>query len=390
MKALVISVGTGTSAEKRATKSVAGAIAYSIKHHNPDFVFFVVSRQSGEYTLPMVLEAVGFSEEEYMVFEVEDPDNVQSIYENLNGHFNTIRSKFDSVVVDYTSGTKAMTAALAMLATLYDVEELSYIAGKREVGIVQPGTEKIVAVRPYFATAERRMEMAVQLFNRSQFEAAISVLMQICRSTSDPAVLNRLKPLLLLAKAYALWDRFTHRNAFRYLLRLKISSLNQNKRFLGLFLESVKKGAESEPYLIADLLNNAERRAKDEHKYDDAVARLYRTVELIAQYLLRRKCHVDPSDVDVREIPHELMSKWGISLEAKRVRLGLEMDYQLLEIKGYEIGRKYAHDDKLKDLLSKRNMSILAHGLQSVDKQTYTQLHNKVVEYAKMAVPNLK
>ncbi len=39
-------------------------------------------------------------------------------------------------------------------------------------------------------------------------------------------------------------------------------------------------------YILASMLNNARRRA-DESKYDDAIARLYRSLELIAQIKLK-------------------------------------------------------------------------------------------------------
>ena len=46
MKALVISVGTGTRPTKHAVRSLAKALSYSIKHHNPDKTFFIVTEQS--------------------------------------------------------------------------------------------------------------------------------------------------------------------------------------------------------------------------------------------------------------------------------------------------------------------------------------------------------
>jgi len=58
-----------------------------------------------------------------------------------------------------------------------------------------------------------------------------------------------------------------------------------------------RENYENYDLLIADILNNARRRMK-EGKYDDAMARLYRTVELIAQYRLKMKYEIDTSDVD--------------------------------------------------------------------------------------------
>lgn len=150
----------------------------------------------------------------------------------------------------------------------------------------------------------------------------------------------------------------------------------------------IQKNQEPEPYLIADLINNAKRRAEEEQKYDDAIARLYRTIELIAQYRLKTKYKIDPSQAKIEEIPEELLKKWNIP-PTETVKLPLEKVYELLKTKNDELGQKYLQDKKLRNLLSKRNTSILAHGLTPVTKETYKELHQKTIEYAKITVKNL-
>lgn len=386
MKALVISVGTGTKPDAHAIKSLAGAIAHSVKHHSPDKVFFVTSRQSEENTLQIILERTGIPQEKYETIRLNDPDNIQDVYETVNPYFKRIKAQFDSVVVDYTSGTKAMTAALAILATIYEAQELSYITGKRVGGIVQAGTERIVSIQPYFATTEQKIKQAIQFFNRRQYAATISILTEIKKTIGDPTIIERMKPLLQLAKAYDKWDKFQHQNAFKILKKIKMEELSGNKRFLGQMLSSEKL----EPYFIADLINNAQRRALEEQKYDDAVARLYRTMELIAQYKLKRDYDIDPSNAKTQKIPQQLLSEWNIPPQTKTLKLPLEKDYQLLEALSDPIGKEYTQDKKLKNLLSKRNTSILAHGLKPVSKDEYNQLYKRIMKYAEETIPNLR
>lgn len=386
MKALIISVGTGTKQNTHAIKSLAGAMARSVNHHNPDKVFFVTSSQSRENTLPIILEKTKLPQQKYEIIELSDPDNIQDVYETVEPYFKKIKAQYDNIVVDYTSGTKAMTAALAILATLHEAQELSYITGKRVGGIVQAGTERIIAIQPYFATTEQKIKQAIQFFNKSQYATAISILTQIKKTTSDPAIIERIKPLLQLAEAYDQWDKFQHQKAFEILKKIKREELSGNKRFLGQMLNS----EEPEPYFIADLINNAQRRAKEEQKYDDAVARLYRTMELIAQYKLKRDYNIDPSNTDIQKIPQRLLSKWNVQSETKILKLSLEKDYQLLEALDDAIGKTYAQDKKLKNLLSKRNTSILAHGLKPVSKDEYNQLYRRITKYAEETIPNLK
>ncbi|MEM2816428.1 MAG: TIGR02710 family CRISPR-associated CARF protein [Candidatus Bathyarchaeia archaeon] len=385
MKALIISVGTGTRRDMNAAEDLATALAQSVRHHNPDVTLFVVTCESRERTLPIVIDRA--KPKQYEVIMLEDPDNIQAIYETLQPIFVQARESYEHLVVDFTSGTKAMTASLAVLAALYDVNELSYITGKRMNGIVQAGTEQILSIRPYFISAEQKLKTAIYFFNRAQYSTATAILRQIIR-IKDPKIIEKVDPILNLAEAYALWDKFKHIEAFEKLKNIKISDLNKNKQFLGELASRIGQNREPEPYFIADLLNNAQRRA-EEGKHDDAVARLYRTMELIAQYRLKIKYGIESSSCPSGMLPPKILEKWNIPPGTGKVKLGLEKDYELLEAKGDILGEKYLKDESLRHLLLNRNNSILAHGLTPVEMQVWQKLHEKVLEYAKIAVKNL-
>ena len=389
LKALVISVGTGTRASEDAVRSLARAIAFSIKHHNPDKTFFVVSKESREKTLPLILEEADLKE--YETVNLENPDDIQKVYEELRQKFIEIRNAFTSLAVDYTSGTKAMTGALTILGTIFEADTLSYITGKRVGGIVQHGTETINIVRPYFATSEQKIKTAIEFFNKNQFQATLNIIKNIRKTTGDPEIINRITPLEKLAIAYDRWDKFHHKDAFETLRNIKIPELNGNKRFLGTLLNNLEKPeGEPEPFYIADLINNAKRRGDIEKKYDDAVARLYRTIELIAHCKLKEKYGINPSQTALNQIPPELQEKWNIKTRDKPIKLSLQMSYELLNAKKDKLGEKYIKDKKIQNLLSKRNFSILAHGTKPVNKETYKELLKKMIEYASETIKNLK
>lgn len=382
-KALIISVGTGVGLTKDAVVSLANGLAFSIGYHNPDKTFFVTSQESQKTTLPKILRKTKLQNYETMV--IKNIDDIQQIYETLRPEFQRIREQYTHVTVDYTSGTKAMSAALAILGTVYEANTLSYIGGNRKGGIVPDKTEKILAIQPYFAIAERKIKTAIQFFNQNQFSATIAILNQIEKTTTDPQIKNRTKLLKNIAKAYELWDKFQHQKTFQILRKIKKEELNQNKRFLGQLLDA----KEPEPYYIADLINNAKRRGTEEKKYDDAVARLYRTIELIAHHQLKRKCNIDPSAAKPTDIPEELLKKWNTKTSTPKIKIGLEKAYELLNAKEHPLGTKFMQDKKLKDLLLKRNTSILAHDLKPVTQKTYTELHKKTIEYAALTIKNL-
>jgi len=382
-KALIISVGTGTKPSPEALESLANAIAFSIENHNPDQTFFITSEESMKTTIPKILEKT--KPQNFEIIKIANPDDIQRTYEELSQKLKEIRHNFDHITIDYTSGTKAMTGALTILGTIIEADTLSYISGKRKGGIVQQGTEKLNTVRPLFAITEQKTKVAIQFFNKHQFASTISILNQIEKTTKDQDLINQLTPLKNAAQAYQLWDKFQHQEAYQKLKQIKKEALNKNKRFLGQLINSKEK----EPYYIADLINNAKRRGTDENKHDDAVARLYRTIELLGQYQLKRKYDIETSSAKTKDIPRTLHKKWNIDPKTEKIKIPLEKAYELLQAKNDKLGKKFAQDNELKDLLAKRNNSILAHGLDSAKEEIYQRLSGKVIEYALLIIEKL-
>jgi len=385
-KALVISVGTGVRGTQEALDSLASAIAYSIKNCNADKVFFIVSQESRETILPLIISQID-KDKQYEIIQVRDPDDIQSCYQELFFKFKEIRERFDFVTVDYTSGTKAMTGTLVILGSLYEANSLTYVAGERHNGIVTKGLEKIRSVRPYFITRERKLLKAISFFNQCRFDACLSIIEEIeCDAPDTDWLSFRSNPLKQASLAYSAWDKFNHKDASNCLKQVKLDAFNQNRKFLGELLSD--KDKEKEPYHIADIINSAQRRGEIEGKYDDAVARLYRVIELVGQYRLEKYGIEDTSCVSVGDIPQELKEEWHTEGKVK-IPIALEKDYRLLAAKGDKLGENFQQDKELRDLLSKRNSSRLAHGLAAVTENTYYGLKAKTVSYASQAVKDL-
>lgn len=382
-KALIISVGTGTRSNEKSIKSVAGAITFSIQNHNPAKVFFIATKESAKSTLPIILSKIHSTEHD--VIEIGDPDNIRAIYEELKSKFLEIKNNYRPVVVDYTSGTKAMTGSLAILSAIFEADTLSYVGGKRKGGIVMGGTEELQVVRPIFVVCEKRIREAIKFFNECRFPTTLSIINAIRKMTADKSILDKIAIMRKATLTYSAWDRFNHCAAFSALKSLKETKFDGNKRFLGRLLNDNEK----EPYLIADLINNAKRRGNIERKFDDAVARLYRTVELMAQYRLRKEHEVDSSDLDAKSIPAFLREKWNVQKPEEKIKISLERAYELLAAKGDDVGKAFVEDKEFRGLLSKRNLSILAHGLEPMKEETYQRLLSKTLDYAESLIPNL-
>ena len=159
---------------------------------------------------------------------------------------------------------------------------------------------------------------------------------------------------------------------------------------------------------MPDLLNNSLRRI-EEGKYDDAVARLYRSIELIAQVKLTDKkiinVHVLESNkqfkIDRRElnsVPNVNFGKLfniheyknSQSSKDKTFKVGLKSSYRILDCLGSSFAKEYLEDEDIGKNLDSRNASILAHGLKTINKKTADNLYNQVFKYAKKAFPELE
>lgn len=66
----------------------------------------------------------------------------------------------------------------------------------------------------------------------------------------------------------------------------------------------------------------------------------------------------------------------------KTIKIGLKESYHLLELLGDTLAEKFLDDKRLDNLLSNRNNSILAHGLNPADDINTRKLFEELTNYA--------
>jgi len=377
-KALVISVGTGTRPDAQA--SLAHGLCYSIASNNPDYILFIVTPESKEKTLPLIKANLGDYDKRVEEHLITNSDNLVKLYSEFCNLIRDLKKQFKIVAVDFTSGTKAMSSALSMAGCMLEVDQLCYITGPKKNGITINGQEEALIVTPFEITADRKYAEAVTLFNRYQYAAVLLIIEEVERMTSSDKVLGKFRELKSCAMAYSAWDKFDHQAAMQCLAGVSSSDFNENKRFLN----ELAKNPDKEPRYIADLINNAKRRA-EEGKYDDAVARLYRTIELLSQYSLKNYGINDTSKVPVNQIPERLIEKYQLG-QKEEVKVALDLGWNILAEKGDPAGIKYVEDNSLKDSLGKRNKSIFAHGLTPLSQDDFTKFLESVLQYSRMKI----
>ncbi|WP_292888295.1 TIGR02710 family CRISPR-associated CARF protein [Methanobrevibacter sp. UBA212] len=385
---LFMTVGTGTNLNinEENSQNHAQKLYYTINKIRPDKVIFFASGKS-KGTVEYIKELFHKDNDEFILDEDYQIVIINAI-DDLNTCFEAYESKIweldyedggdYDIIMDYTSGTKTMSAAMASCGMFYSKDLIS-VGGDRSTGEVSRGTEIINYQNIYKIYDKFALMRTRNNFNANRFRACIDILNYIVD-------LNIHKESLMhLCKAYYAWDNMDFEDAYDHLRKVNLNQvefmevkndIKFNLKALGNIINSKSVNLKN-CYILASLINNSIRRS-EEFKYDDAIARLYRSFELIAQIELT-KYNIKSSDIDVSVLKQNNVSdEFIMDLEKTRedgkIRIGLEKDFLLLNELGNDLGKHYVENEsKIKNLTRKRNNSILAHGLDSLTQNDFDE-----------------
>ena len=375
---------------------LAKGIYSSIHKIYPDYIVFFASEIS-KNVIDYVKELFEADDDEfiegqdYEIVLLEQVDNFNSCFEAFEQkiwQLDIFSEEKYEIIMDYTSGTRTMSAAMACCGMFYS-KDLITVSGDNKNGIVTPGTESIQYQNLYKVYDKFSLMRIRNYFNANRFYTASEILENIVDEK-----INK-ENLLNLVKAYYAWDNMDFIVAYDYLTKVDLDGfelseikddLKINLKALGAIVRSPHENLKN-CYILASLINNSIRRA-EEYKYDDAIARLYRAFELIAQIRLSTYRLIS-SDLDIDVLLEKNVNQEFIdSLEKTRVdgkiKIGLIKDFEVLAELGDDLGLYFAENrNKINNLTIKRNNSILAHGLESLDKDDFDQFEELVENLAR-------
>ena len=159
---------------------------------------------------------------------------------------------------------------------------------------------------------------------------------------------------------------------------------------------SDEKNKLNNSYRIADLINNASRRI-EEGKYDDAIIRLYRALELIAEVELYEKYSLRKNDIKVNELkkldidePAKKSIIRRLDLKYPRYQMPLTTTFFLLQKLYDKVGQHYFHNkNKYQELFQKRNLSVLVHGNYKYSYEEILEMEDMVIKLAQVYDKNV-
>lgn len=385
---MLITVGTGIGGKKEATDSLAHGILKSIENFSPQKVIFFGSKNSVDTVNSLKNQYLEIYDEEFKIgefIEIEEIDSFKKYFTAIKSKIVELEDDYN-IIIDYTSGTKTMTMSAAFASMVYR-KRLVFVSGERVNGIVVKGTEEINSQNLYLVYDDLMITKIKELFNSNRFEAGKVLVEDITNTNENKDVYTR------LFDAYSAFDCVDYVNALKNFdvkeFCIKWPELERTFQMNAKALNIINMETHKQKcfYVLASMLNNARRRA-EEKKFDDAIARLYRSLELIAQIRLK-DYSIKTSDVDDKILEGKVDDDYLYELrltrdkKSERIKIGLTQDYILLNELGDELGKFYMDNEKLiQNSLKYRNQSILAHGLSSQDLKQYAEFKEIVLKAA--------
>jgi len=360
------------------------------------------------------IQALGLKPNEDVILQEISETDAPYNYEILQQKI--ISEAEGQIIVDPTGGVKIMGVSLAAFAFWRRIP-MVYLQGEEVKGIVRPFSERLTRVEnPYDHFGDPDIALLKELFDRGNYLAAYEVCHRLRETVHNPATLGMLVVLEELIAIYRDWDGFLHSHGEKQSpqrkLGTRLEALKAKLKRLGLrlveekqldanicFLKALEKTwrpvrNNAEPYRLVDIFVNAERRA-GLGQYDDAVARLYRCLEMCATIRLVEQWEIgSPHKPVYKRIAEAVGGQDRLEEKYQELRqreppapgvpLGLDDQMAFLEIAepSSQIVAIYnsmrAGQRSGDSLMDKRNRSILAHGTIPITEQEYREFEGKV------------
>jgi len=337
--------------------------------------------------LPNIVTLAGLAPDRYEIVRIEDFDHLEACYREASAVLERLHQQWPEarVFADYTGGTKSMAAGLAIAAVDDEGCEVYLVTGIRaDLDRVRDRMEFAQPVAVWDIRARRRLKEVAERVSRFDYAGAASLLEAIGLTPLSRELRETVAAHLAICRGLDAWDRFAHAEA-----RELLAPFRRHLVAECVALDELCRREPRDPYVrVEDLLFNAERRA-EQRRYDDAVARAYRALELIAQTRLRAQHGIDTADVDPARVPFDGRAGLEQYRDSRgKIRLALVQGWELLGVLSDEPLGAWFHSRKAEvlGLLESRNRSILAHGTEPIDGGAFASRGRRMLDLCREAL----
>jgi CRISPR-associated protein (TIGR02710 family) len=364
----------------------------------PEKVGFLYTEEM-KWALDKIVAETGLKPSQVDPKEI-DGSKVEEVYEAIGAW----TKKYEGAIcVDISGGKKAMVGGAVVAASFYDLAMVynDFKEYDAELRKPKPGSEFLTYLTNPFETSQDMLyKLARESFNQYDYTQTLQLLAETSTKTTNILRSKESEVLKNLASAYLAWDTFTFDKARERIRAAKDDiaqfglemGIDKNKlevqeailkdlSRLGDYYPTVLKAKEKVSHLVFSCFASAKRK-EESARYEDAVLRLYRASELMAQHRLALR-DVNTAKVSERGIKNEVVNRYkekkselisGKPEECTlRERIGLIDSYALLDAFEDELVKEVALKS-LSEAIEVRNHSWLEHGIRVVKKSDFERM----------------
>lgn len=428
---LIMSVGTSYE-----------PLVLSIKLFKPKRILFLYTEVT-ESVLNKIVKYCDLDMTQFQKFKVHETNPIDIYREIKQVYLEWKRPK--KLYIDFTGGTKSMSAAAAMAGAVIDVQMVyvgsnDYLVDFRKP---YPGSETLYFIdNPLSIFGDLEIEKAMVLFDQANFSGAREKIEILKERIPDPNLRQQLNFVYLLALMYEHWDALEFSKAYEVSVQLNRELWRDSRTHQTFILMDYIKGLKHQeellealkdiPLLLKEKKNfevlrndtyiiplmftmytNAMLRENQE-KYDMATLLLYRLLEMIEQRRLAAYgLYVSKADYTNCRFRAKEQQKLNSLPPAEKREWLKEAVYQIKNQMFARNDNKYLPDQialldgfmillalqdeickaksgkdieklkKIRAMVFLRNNSIFAHGLGPVPKSDYLKFKAFVQELFK-------
>lgn len=388
-------------------------LIFSIQKLKADYVVFIGTNESLKKSVDQTVEETNLRPSQYDKLEIKDsPEEIGTLCEKFEHAKSWLeRQGVDTIISDPTGGRKWMSAGAVMVASFLGVRMIYVDAQYGENGVI-PETMKIVELgNAYDQTGFIIAAKARDAYNAADFGGAAKYFAQIQPTHAHKKEL--FQGLSHLCDQLALWDRFVHYessvsqgidDAIKQIdLALRsgagspqFADFSDELKTFASHLKDVEATKKLSLEFIVDIFLNAGRCIR-RNRFDDAIARHYRTLEAISQYFLYEE-GIDNAKPDYSKLTVEQTHLFKAVLrggyeEDKPLpeKIDLKLGFWLLRLLDHPVaklvfkGKREYNNFTFEGILSERNNSILAHGFQPIGEERAKKFHSRLEELLRSA-----
>ncbi len=317
---------------------------------------------------------------------IKDENNPNETYKTGLEAVLNCGADIDEVYINYTAGTKAMTAGLVLAGVMAGCRNFFYVGGSqrdKETGRVKSGfMDKVNLSSLTFVSIDYGRKKIIDFFNSQEFIAAEKVMEDLKKDYGT--VSNHEDENLFfeeMIKAYKLWSMGSFEEAAGSFKKITVKP-EYKKRFAPGFEKQIYENK-----AVINMLNKnlhmmvferaaAALRAKDKGYFNLAAEYIYSALECMA-HLMMLEIGIDKSKVNP-----EKLKNLGIDfsdLVAGEQGIGLWKAFQILDRAKNKLAGEIVNDSDLLNDLKTRNEMI--HGGKMVTEKQADKFFESASKY---------